>query len=149
MALYGPGKKKRGGQDDDLDITPMIDVTFLLLIFFMVTSTMEDPAALQIPPARHGEGISTLDSTVLTVFNTENEPEIFLADGKRENGPVSLGDVTAYVQTGVADEKLNVIIKADREVPSGFVEEVARAANDVDAELKFFCGGCGQASMTG
>ena len=34
----GRAKKK---DEADLDITPMIDVTFLLLIFFMVTSTMQ------------------------------------------------------------------------------------------------------------
>lgn len=32
-------RKKR--EDDEMDITPMIDITFLLLIFFIVCSTME------------------------------------------------------------------------------------------------------------
>mgnify|MGYP003325625382 CR=1 FL=1 len=36
--LHLPRKKL---EDAEMDITPMIDVTFLLLIFFMVTSTMQ------------------------------------------------------------------------------------------------------------
>lgn len=121
----------------------MIDVTFLLLIFFMVTSNMKNPATVQIPPAKHGMGVATLDSTVLTIFKTDAEPEVYLADGKKENGPATMGEVTAFVQAGITDGKLNVIIKADREIPSGFVEEVARAANEADGqgkELKFYVG---------
>ena len=44
------GIKKKKNEDADLDITPMIDVVFLLLIFFMVTSTMDDQKAANVPP---------------------------------------------------------------------------------------------------
>ena len=52
-----------------MDITPMIDVTFLLLIFFMVTSTMETPDALKIPEARNGVGVNTQEATTITIFH--------------------------------------------------------------------------------
>ena len=135
-------KRQPAAEEDDLDITPMIDVTFLLLIFFMVTSNMEQSAQVAIPPAKHGLGVSVADSTVITIFRTDDEPEIYLADGEKKNGPVDVSEVTAYVQTGITDRKFNVIIKADRDIPSGFVEEVARAANEVETEedLKFFVG---------
>ena len=120
-----------------MDITPMIDVTFLLLIFFMVTSTMESPDALKIPEARNGLGVNTQEATTITIFHNEPAPEIFLADGVRENGPVNVSEVGAYVQS---EGFKTVIIKADRDVPSGFVEEVARAANESGEELMFFVG---------
>ncbi|MEW4488115.1 biopolymer transporter ExbD [Thalassoglobus sp. JC818] len=134
--------KRVDSDDDDLDITPMIDVTFLLLIFFMVTSNMKKAATVHIPPARHGQGIALSKSTVLTIFNTDGEPEIYLSDGTKENGPVTPEEVTAYVNAGIPEGKLNVIIKADSELPSGYVEEVARAANNTEneAELKFYVG---------
>jgi hypothetical protein len=44
-------RKKAGIADADLDITPMIDVTFLLLIFFMVTSTLQGT-----PGSRYSDG---------------------------------------------------------------------------------------------
>jgi hypothetical protein len=37
----GETTRQRKKVDDEIDITPMIDCVFLLLIFFMVTSTMK------------------------------------------------------------------------------------------------------------
>lgn len=140
-SLYGGNRSRRkSSEGDELDITPMIDVTFLLLIFFMVTSNMQQTQTLQIPPAQHGIGVDKSKSTVISIFNSEGDPEIYLSDGKKENGPVSPGEVTNYVRQGVSEDKYMVIIKADRDIPSGFVEEVARAAAEVDAELKYYVG---------
>lgn len=136
--LYGSQKRKRGGGgEDDLDITPMIDVTFLLLIFFMVTSTMQQEGALQIPPAKNGVGVSTDEACTLTIFDDDGTPGVYLADAKRENGPVATEQVTRFVQE---QKKRFVIIKADRKVPSGFVEEIARAAAESEGgeDLEFF-----------
>ena len=36
--------------EDDLDMTPMVDVTFLLLIFFMVTAAFSLQKSIEIPP---------------------------------------------------------------------------------------------------
>jgi biopolymer transport protein ExbD len=36
--------------DDEMDMTPMVDVTFLLLIFFMVTAAFAMQMALRVPP---------------------------------------------------------------------------------------------------
>src|SRR5512146_1444180 len=57
----GGGKKKKGGLSGRrakrrvgirIDMTPMVDVAFLLLIFFMVTTVFRTPKALEInlPP---------------------------------------------------------------------------------------------------
>ena len=39
-----------GQIDDQMDMTPMVDVTFLLLIFFMVTAAFALQMAIQVPP---------------------------------------------------------------------------------------------------
>jgi len=41
--------------DDELDMTPMIDVTFLLLIFFMVTAAFGIQKAIEVPPQQQGD----------------------------------------------------------------------------------------------
>ena len=51
------GSTRKRGEEAELDITPMIDVTFLLLIFFMVTSTMQGKPDLDVPPVKHGVGV--------------------------------------------------------------------------------------------
>jgi biopolymer transport protein ExbD len=127
---------KKSSEDDEPDITPMIDMTFLLLIFFMVTSTMKPEGALKIPAARSGIGVPSEDACILSIFDDDGTPGVYLADSERKNGPVAVEQVTPYV---VEKRKKIVIIKADRKVPSGFVEEVARKANEADIEdLQFF-----------
>ncbi|MGI9456917.1 MAG: ExbD/TolR family protein [Aeoliella sp.] len=50
---FTPPPKKR--TDDELDMTPMVDVTFLLLIFFMVTAAFAMQKALKVPPVAEDE----------------------------------------------------------------------------------------------
>ena len=47
----GRFRRRKSNTEMELDITPMIDVTFLLLIFFMVASTMQATAENDSPTA--------------------------------------------------------------------------------------------------
>lgn len=42
--------RPRGRVDDEMDLTPMVDVTFLLLIFFMITAAFAVQKAISVPP---------------------------------------------------------------------------------------------------
>jgi biopolymer transport protein TolR len=133
-------RRASSGEEMDLDITPMIDVTFLLLIFFMVASTMQATAENDIPPAKHGVGIESERSTIISIRlndETEEQPVISLGDGVGR--PAELAEVTDYVRQGVDAGRTRVIVKADRDVPHGFVQRVARAANAVEG-IRFFIG---------
>jgi biopolymer transport protein ExbD len=62
-------------QDDEeptLNLTPMIDVVFQLLIFFMVATTFLDPEkeiGIELPPAEAGERVDgERDEVVINVF---------------------------------------------------------------------------------
>lgn len=46
-------------EEDDLDMTPMIDVTFLLLIFFMITAAFALQKAIEVPPQSEDQAAST------------------------------------------------------------------------------------------
>jgi len=35
-------RRTRGGDDGDVDMTPMLDIVFIMLIFFIVTATFLD-----------------------------------------------------------------------------------------------------------
>ena len=47
--------KKEKIPEDDLDMTPMVDVTFLLLIFFMVTASFSLQKSIEQPPPQTDE----------------------------------------------------------------------------------------------
>src|SRR6188768_4070497 len=59
--------RRRKLEEADMDITPMIDMTFLLLIFFIVTSKMGPKAGIELPPARHGTAAVEKNTVILTV----------------------------------------------------------------------------------
>jgi biopolymer transport protein ExbD len=43
-------RKTKNSDQDELDLTPMVDVTFLLLIFFMITAAFALQKAIEVPP---------------------------------------------------------------------------------------------------
>ena len=129
--------RKRMPADEELDITPMIDVTFLMLIFFMVASTMQGTPDLPVPPAKAGVGVDQASTVVLTLLQTGGQPSIHLGDGP--GAPVGeLNEVADFVSRGVAEQKPHVVLKADRDLAAGFVEQVAKEANVEGVESMFY-----------
>jgi biopolymer transport protein ExbD len=59
-------KKRRAGIR--IDMTPMVDVAFLLLIFFMVTTVFRKPLAMEINLPAPEATLKVAESNVLTVF---------------------------------------------------------------------------------
>lgn len=129
--------RDRSAPAGELDITPMIDVTFLLLIFFMVTSTMSSQRKVDVPRAKHGVNVDQGAEILIVVRSprtTGGEPAIELG-GK----PASLDKVADFVREENAKGKTHVVIRAGREVPHGFVQKIIREANLTD-ELEFAFG---------
>ena len=93
---FGGGRKV---VDGEMDITPMIDVTFLLLIFFMVASTMQGTPDVDVPPAQHSIGVDSAGAAVVTILAAKNSSEtsrIVLGDG--EGPEADLNEVRRYVE---------------------------------------------------
>jgi biopolymer transport protein ExbD len=53
-------QRHRTGEDDEMDLTPMVDVTFLLLIFFMITAAFALQKSLEVPPVQDRETASAM-----------------------------------------------------------------------------------------
>jgi biopolymer transport protein ExbD len=139
-----PFKRERKGAPGELDITPMIDVTFLLLIFFMVTSTMKEPATADVPPARYGVGTDSGEATILTVMRpAEGEVQVRFPDSTLHTLAElrKSGEVTELVRNATTADppRLNVIINADRDLPHGVVKEISQMAGKVEG-IRLFLG---------
>ena len=126
------GKKKGAGFSRPkrrvgirMDMTPMVDVAFLLLIFFMVTTVFRTPQALEInlPPDQE-TNIQIAESKVLQL-RVLGDDRAYWKRGAKEI-PFARTDVKGLEQVFQQfknDTSLVVLIKIDRE---------AKFANMVD-----------------
>lgn len=70
--------RRTESEDTEMDMTPMVDVTFLLLIFFMVTAAFSLQRSLQVPTPRPDEASTNVqrdpseDPSIVTVHVDEN-----------------------------------------------------------------------------
>jgi len=134
----------RRPRKDELDIgmTSMMDCVFLLLIFFLVSSAPDQNTAVELPPARHGGGVSQQSSVVITIADRpDNQPAaVYLADGMK-GAPLSddpklqeAAIAEAVTQGFIREQKASVLIKAARKVKHKFVSQVAAAVGRAEVE---------------
>ena len=139
--------KRRSGGTLVLEITPLIDVVFLLLIFFMLATSFDERSAFKIdlPKSTAAKTKSTLKEVQVLVDKDRN---VYLRytdnSGKSQNEKL---DLTSFVS--VVSEKLNnsenkdVIISADKDIDYGFIVEImsllkesGASAINIDTEIK-------------
>jgi len=124
----------------ELDITPMIDIVFLLLIFFLVASTPDTERMVELPPARYGTGVLEDSSVVITVAEEgrNRPPAVYLMDGKigpplTTDPALQEAEIVRAVENGLRIEgKSTVLIKAERTGKYREVSRIASAASQVE-----------------
>ena len=127
-------------EDDEMDITPMIDITFLLLIYFLVASVPDQKTAIELPNAQYGSPVSAVQSTVFSVADGGlKQAPVYEADGKIESARLSddpekqREEIKEAVERGFTEEsKSDVIIKADKAVKCREVQRVMKAISKVE-----------------
>ncbi len=122
----------------DLDITPMIDIVFLLLVFFLVASIPDAKTDVALPPARYGEGVSERSSIVITVAKRSGSGGalVYLGNGKI-GAPLSgtaseqTQAIASWVREGVESGKTSVLVKGEGSVSAKDVQNVTSAVGMV------------------
>jgi biopolymer transport protein ExbD len=123
-------------EDDQLDITPMIDVIFLLVLFFMVTSTFIEEAKvfkMLLPRADNPTTVARedADSISLTV-----EGQLFFRQGSAKEKEIK--DLAALVeQLRTQDRTRPVIIRCDARCEYRQFVEVKNALRLAGVEIIF------------
>jgi biopolymer transport protein ExbD len=110
-------------KNNDLNLTPLIDAVFLLLVFFMVTSVFVKATQLKIelPVAENYDQIDQEKKLNLLVS----------AEGKLEfNGQlVSLGQLSGVLENeSLRSGSGTLIVTADAQTPHGFVLDAMEVA---------------------
>lgn len=137
------GRKRKRSEDADLDITPMIDITFLLLAFFVMVSKMDPQLAVKLPEAKFGSSVPEKNCVVLVVVagDTPEEYKIFKGRSMDEKDQVANGEETdqeaeiaEYVENEFSKRpKLEaVLIKGEGQVSTGAIEVAKRGAGKSD-----------------
>lgn len=104
-----PPRRKRNEDNASIDLTPAVDVTFQLLIFFMVTASFSMQKAFDVPPAKKTDGVSTSvvveqdqASTALKV-QVDAENNFFIEETKKATGYRELLDLLKAEKNTSAD----------------------------------------------
>lgn len=120
-------KVNKGKADELMNFTPMIDVVFNLLLFFMVAARFvkeEREVPVQLPSASEAR---PLTATPSEIFVNVNQFGLMFA-GNRE---VTADELDNYLQQAAVNNPANqtVIIRADKRVPFDHVVTVMNACN--------------------
>jgi len=100
-----------------VDLTPMVDVVFLLLIFFMISTTFIETQGVTIALPKASPTVIPQASRDVQVFLSK-EGEIFLKD-ERISLELLQSELALY-----DSEQTTFLLMADREVPHGRVVQL-------------------------
>ncbi|MCR6651535.1 MAG: biopolymer transporter ExbD [Cellvibrionaceae bacterium] len=127
-------RRKRRHQDDgdkaEIDLTPMLDVVFIMLIFFIVTASFVKESTLNVnvpenanaPPAPP----SSENKTILVLVDAQNE--VFI-DGRR----VDIRSVRSLIaQKNAANPGGGVVVRAHENSNTETYIKIADASRDAN-----------------
>ena len=118
--------KQRSNIDDDSDInlTPMLDVVFIMLIFFIVTATFIKQPGLDV---LRPDALSARSKPLVSVLIAIGQNGDVWIDKKQ----VELDNVRAQIERLHAENpKGGIVIQADREAKNKVLRAVLEAARD-------------------
>jgi biopolymer transport protein ExbD len=92
-----------------IDMTPMVDVAFLLLIFFMVTTVFRLPLAMEVNLPPEDVKIQVAESSVTTLY-IDKENSMYYRDGTWPIAPVSWEELPMVLQGTIGLNKEAIIL---------------------------------------
>jgi biopolymer transport protein ExbD len=144
-----PLMPSRTFEDAEMDFTPMIDMTFLLLIFFLVAGKIDVAASVSLPPARYGKPVVEQSSVIVTLGAGEaGKAVVYCGNGMADETKVNTSDVAAqedavaaYVEREISTKRReHVLIKAGMGIKHREVARIAKAATRHESVQQLFFG---------
>ncbi|HOH42281.1 MAG TPA: biopolymer transporter ExbD [Candidatus Hydrogenedentes bacterium] len=116
-----------------LDMTPLIDVVFQLLIFFMVSSTfvVQSSVPIELPEAEGADQLESKEMSITLVYG---------AGGPEDGGEIFVNDISitnwtqltrSLVELRERDPEALLLIRPDARVPTERLVKVLGFANSV------------------
>lgn len=127
--------RKAGAANDEneIDLTPMLDVVFIMLIFFIVTASFVKEEGLNpnVPEPNKNPPSEDAPQNILVRISADNQIWVFEKDGERR---VDSRAIRSIIERAKAENpKASVIIQADPKADTGAYVIVADAAQEAGA----------------
>ncbi|MDR1732110.1 MAG: biopolymer transporter ExbD [Synergistaceae bacterium] len=119
-------KARRRGNGADIDITPLIDILFMLIIFFVLASTFIQGRLTVDLPQGTGEPVNDGNPFLVTLTR---EGKVFWADFPQ---PVTSEDLYRLVRENAG--KREILVAGDRDAPYGEVAGLLDELQSAGAE---------------
>lgn len=127
--------RRPDSEPPEFDITAMVDLVFMMNIYFIVTFVTVAMGELNLPAATHVSALNADTAVVLTVVRSLDGQSVTVYLGDGEKGE-PLNDATqqeqriqAAVEQGAAEGKTAVLLKAEKKVRLADLFRVATAAS--------------------
>lgn len=109
--------KSEESSDAGVDISPLIDCVFILLIFFIVTTTFVEETGIEVDKPQAASSVQLEKTSILLAITDKGE----IVYGGREIG---IAGVQPLVKRMIQKEEVPVIVQADQNVQSGLLVRV-------------------------
>jgi biopolymer transport protein ExbD len=128
-------KKRRQVGGTDIDMTPMIDVSFQLITFFMFTinfSEAEQDQRIQLPTSQVAKPVENSDIEPLTLQLMDDGRVIYAGE------PVALEALGDYLENeklglvaaGKSASDMTVVVRADGRAQTGDVQQIIKTCQE-------------------
>ncbi|MCH2479065.1 MAG: biopolymer transporter ExbD [Gammaproteobacteria bacterium] len=112
-------KFKKNREESEINITPMLDIVFIMLIFFIVTTSFVKEISIDVNRPTKSPIKEQKKSEVISV-RISGEGQIFVQDRL-----ITLDAVRANIESSLAlKPEATVVVVSDREADAGFLVKV-------------------------
>ncbi|MGL4687212.1 MAG: ExbD/TolR family protein, partial [Fusobacteriaceae bacterium] len=119
-----------------LELTPLIDVVFLLLIFFLVATSFEDVKSgikIDLPTSTIRE-LKEIKEIQITINTKKELVLVYKEKGIASEEKVTKNNLKKLLNNKISESKeKNVLISADKNIDYGFVIEIMTIAKEAGA----------------
>jgi len=121
--------KPKQREEPDINLAPLLDVVFLLLIFFMVSTTFKRDTTLKVDlPESSAAPVTAKQEVIELTINREGQ--YYIGNKKVINSELSTL-MRALTQEAKGNEDTPLVIRADANTPHQFVVRALDAARQL------------------